>query len=214
MTSVEEYANWRGISPQRVRELLRNGSIPGHRIGRQWLVDQAAFAQRSHPGRPMSPPMAWALISALGGDQPVDNLSPIQWSRLRKYRDRLAHSECPAALLSSWLRQRGERLVYRAADADVNDLGNDPRLMPSGISDPRAGISSGDSVEVWLRDVMSLDGVVSDYLLLPDQKGQVVIHRGREHREPQPPLGLVIADLADWNGPREDGRVAELLAAR
>lgn len=162
----------------------------------------------------MSPPMAWALISALGGDQPVDNLSPIQWSRLREYRDRLAHSECPAALLSSWLRQRGERLVYRAADADVNDLGNDPRLMPSGISDPRAGISSGDSVEVWLRDVMSLDGVVSDYLLLPDPKGQVVIHRGRKHREPQPPLGLVIADLADWNGPREDGRVAELLAAR
>lgn len=162
----------------------------------------------------MSPPMAWALLSILGGDQPVDNLSPVQWFRLREHRKRLAHSDDPAALLSSWLRHRGERLVYRAAVADVSDLGNDPRLMRSGISDPRAGLSSGDSVEVWLRDVMSLDEVVSDYLLLPDPKGQVVIHRGREHREPKPLLGLVIADLADWNGPREDGRVAELLAAR
>ena len=84
--------------------------------------------------------------------------------------------------------------------------------MPSGVSDPRAGISAAGSVEAWLRHFWDLEQVVGEYLLLPDPKGQVVLHRGREHAEDRPPMGLIIADLADWNGPREDARVVELLA--
>lgn len=214
MHSVGEYAEWRGISPQRVRELLRTGDLPGHRVGRFWLVDDAAFAKRRPPSRPMGPVMAWALIALMGGDEPVDDLTPLQLSRLREYRNRLAHSDTPAALLTAWLRHRGERLVFRADLADVDDLRKDDRVLRSGISDDRAGLAEGDAAEVWLRDFMTLDEIVGDYLLLPDPKGQVVIHRGRTHLEPRAPLGLVIADLADWNGPREDARVAEMLASR
>ena len=214
MASVDEYAKWRGITPQRVRELLRSGELPGRRIGsRQWIVDDAAFASRPRIGRPMSPPMAWSLIALLGGDEPVDELSPVQWSRLREYRNRVLHAGSDApAMLSSWLRHRGERVVYRASPEDLADLAKDARLLPSGVSDSRAGISAAGTIEAWLRHFMSLEQLVGEYLLLPDPKGQVVLHRGREHGEDRAPLGMIIADLADWNGPREDARVVELLA--
>ena len=96
--------------------------------------------------------------------------------------------------------------------AGLRDLAKDERLLPSGVSDSRAGISAAGTIEAWLRHFMSLEQLVGEYLLLPDPKGQVVLHRGREHGEDRAPLGMIIADLADWNGPREDARVVELLA--
>ncbi|WP_334150517.1 hypothetical protein [Microbacterium sp.] len=214
MTSVDDYANWRGVTPQRVRQLLRSGELPGRRIGsRQWIVDDAAFNSRVRVARPMAPPMAWGLIAMLGGEEPAADLTPVQRSRLREHRNKLVRLEDGApALLASWVRLRGERLVYQVAPADIADLSHDARLMKSGVSDPRAGISATGVTEVWLRHFTDLDEIVGDYLLLPDPKGQVVMHRGREHESEQPQIGLVMADLADWNSPREDARVIELLA--
>jgi hypothetical protein len=216
MPSVEEYAAWRGVSVQRVRELLRAGELPGHRVGaRMWVVDDAAFVARRRLGQPLSPPMAWALIAWLSGDKPKPDLPAVRVDRLRKYRDRLlsAGEEAPA-MLSSWLRRRGERLVFRAQPADIADLLADPRVHPSGISDPRSGLASGDAGEAWIRDFSKLPELAGDYLLLPDRRGNVILHRGGlDPAWERLPLGLVIADLADWNGPREDGRVIELLAS-
>lgn len=215
MPSVDEYAAWRGVSAQRVRELLRAGELPGHRVGaRQWVVDDEAFVARRRLGPPMSPPMAWALIALLSGESPHAELPAVRADRLRKNLDRLldAGEEAPA-LLSSWLRHRGERLSFRAQPADVADLLADPRVLPSGVSDPRSGLASRDAAEVWLRDFFQLADLQADYLLLPDPKGNVVLHRGGlDPGLDRAPLGLVIADLADWNGPREDGRVIDLLA--
>jgi hypothetical protein len=214
MASVDEYAAWRGVSAQRVRKLLRTGKIPGSRMGaRQWVVDDAAFVARPRLGPPMSPPMAWALISVLSAEPPSAKLPPVRLDRLLENRNRLLNAgEAAPALLSSWLRHRGERLSFRAQPADVADLLADPRVLPSGVSDPRSGLASGDVAEVWLRDFSQLPDLVDDYLLLPDPKGNVVLHRGGlDPTTEKPPLGLVIADLADWNGPREDGRVLELL---
>lgn len=213
MSSVDDYAKWRGITPQRVRELLRDGELPGRRVGsRQWIVDDAAYATRPRVARPMSPPMAWSLIALLGGEEPVDDLSPMQWSRLREHRNKVVHAgEDAPALLSSWLRLRGERLAFRASAEDLADLAEDERLMRSGVSDPRSGISAPNVVEGWLRSFDDLEALVGEYLLLPDPKGQVVLHRGRAHPEDLPSLGLVMADLAEWNGPREDAQVVELL---
>ena len=201
---------------QRVRELLRAGDLPGHRVGaRQWEVDDVAFASRPRLGPPMSSRTAWALIALLGGDEPRADLRGVRLDRLLKNRARIATAGSDApAILASWLRHRGERLMYRADARDLLDLVADSRVMPSGVSDERSGINVGDVAEVWLRDFSQLDGLIGDYLLLPDKKGNVVVHRDElEHREAIAPLGLVIADLADWNGPREDGRVIDLLAS-
>jgi hypothetical protein len=159
--------------------------------------------------------MAWALIALLGGEEPRPDLPRVRVDRLRANHERLlaSGSEAPA-LMSSWLRHRGERLTFRAQAEDVAELLDDERVMRSGISDPRAGIGGGDTAEVWLRDFSSLYEVQGDYLLLPDPKGNVIVHRGGlQHLTPRAPLGLVMADLADWNDPREDSRVVELLKA-
>jgi hypothetical protein len=216
MPSVDEYAAWRGVSAQRVRRLLRAGELPGRRVGpRQWVVDDAAYSARRPLGQPMSPHMAWALIASLGGGARHPDVPDVRADRLHEYRERLfaAGEEAPE-LISSWLRKRGDRLVYRAQPVDVVDLLQDPRVLPSGVSDPRSGLASGDVAEVWLRDFSQLAELEGDYLLLADVKGNVVVHRsGLEQRDAVAPLGLVVADLADWNGPREDGRVIDLLAS-
>ncbi|MCU1469613.1 MAG: hypothetical protein JWQ39_762 [Glaciihabitans sp.] len=215
MASVEEYAQWRGISVQRVRELLRSGELPGRRVGaRQWEVEETAYKARPRLGPPMSPPMAWALIALLGGEDRHPDVPPVRLDRLLRNREYVsaAGKDAPA-ILSSWLRHRGERLTYRADPRDLPELLADARVMPSGLSDERSGISANDVAEVWLRDFSRLYELIGDYLLLPDEKGNVVVHRGGlEHTETIAPLGLVIADLADWNGPREDSRVIDLLA--
>lgn len=41
--SVEDIAEITGLSKQTVRTELENGSLPGCRIGRQWIVAKPAF---------------------------------------------------------------------------------------------------------------------------------------------------------------------------
>lgn len=158
--------------------------------------------------------MAWAFIALLSGSPPHPQAPPIRADRLNDYRQRLTNSgEAAPVLLASWLRQRGERIVLRAHPDDLEDLRADSRAMLSGISDSRARLSATDTVEIWLRRFMDLERIRGEYLLIDDPKGNVVLHRGGyHHEETHAPLGLVIADLADWNGPREDGRVLDLLA--
>lgn len=214
MPTVDQYAAWRGISTQRVRELIRQGEIPAERFGdRQWIIPDSAYGVRPRKvGRPMSPRIAWALIALLSGETPTDRLTAEEHSRLRNWRNRLVHDPDAPAQLASWLRMRGDRTQYRANQTDLEDLLRDRRVMPSGISDPRSGLSLGDAAEVWIRDIEHLDAVKADYLLLPGSSGNVVLHLGRPHPERVPLIGLVIADLADWNGPREDQAVRTLLS--
>jgi hypothetical protein len=158
--------------------------------------------------------MAWALIALLSGKEPHEAL-PVRRDRLVENLNRvLSAGDDAPALLSSWLRHRGERLRFSGDPSDLPELVADPRVMRSGVSDPRSGLSTTGSAEVWLRDFSQLQEVQGDFLLLPDMSGNVVIHRGGfVHRDELAPLGLVVADLADWNGAREDGRVMALLAS-
>jgi len=63
-----------------------------------------------------------------------------------------------------------------------------------------------------MRDEREADELVEDYLLVPDPRGRVVLHRGVDNLQAAvAPIGLVLADLSDWNSAREDGVVNELL---
>lgn len=214
MHSVEEYAKWRGITPQRVRELLRDGNLPGNRLGeRQWAIEDSAFNVRRALGRPMSQSTAWDFIAFLS-DEPRTASIKTRPDRLLSYRSRLRDAGFKAPdLLATWLRLRGDRLVFRAQAEDARELLDDPRVMRSGVSDHRSGVGNADVAEVWLRDPGKRAAVLRDYLLIPAPAGNVVLHVGSNSLESsQAPIGLVIADLADWNGPREDGRVVDLIA--
>ena len=76
----------------------------------------------------------------------------------------------------------------------------------------------GEAVHVWHQrvvapgHVLGYDGAVNDYFLVPADSGEanVVLHVADALVDPASPA-VIAADLAEHNGPREDGRVEELL---
>ena len=112
--------------------------------------------------------------------------------------------------LRSLLRNRAQRELRKAADADLPALRKDPR-WESITSSAASGIASAD-----------LDGYVSpkdlkplaeEFLLMPaDSDANVIIHVLPEGQKAYPGSKLLLAaDLAEQRGPREELRAAELL---
>lgn len=109
--SVGQAAASIGVDRSRVLRWLRSGHLAGRRLGREWLVDEAAVAvlagQTRRPGRPMAPARAWGLLDMLdGGDAPW--LAPVARSQVRALLRELASSAPDAARWRSLLRGRAE----------------------------------------------------------------------------------------------------------
>lgn len=114
------------------------------------------------------------------------------------------------AVLRSWLPSRSE--VRHLQAQDVQGLLADERAVASGVSDPRAGMSAASFAEVYVHED-DADELVVDHLLVPVSRARANV---RLHVAPiLPPVPvpelLVIADLADADGPREESRARELL---
>ena len=214
---VAEAAAQLGISPQRVRHLLASGRLAGHQISGRWVIDPAGLNRPEvSAGRPMSSRMAWGFVELLEGDRP-DGLAPSEVSRLRNRARDLAGAADPALMLRSWLPNRAERVELVADVSAIAALSKDERLVPSGVSDPRAGLSAGHEVEGYVQR-NDAAGLRRDHLLLPvDEAGQpanVVLHVVEHPASSPSPWLLVMADLADRAGPRETSRLEELLEQR
>jgi hypothetical protein len=109
------------------------------------------------------------------------------------------------------MRSRQHRLVKVAANpADLAEIAGDPRLVPSGISDERSGLSAARELEGYVASD-AMPGFLRDNVLIDSDAPNVRLHVVNKLPERPLPLGLLLADLADWNGPREDARVVELL---
>lgn len=99
----------------------------------------------------------------------------------------------------------------RIAPVDLADLAADHRVVASGISDPRSGMSSSGEFEGYLG-FADFDEVVAEYLLSSSGPANVFLHLSdRPLARDDVPLGLVLADLADHNLAREDSQVEQLL---
>jgi hypothetical protein len=207
------------VSERRVRQLAESGALVARQVSGRWLIDEASLDRAVPVARPMSGRMSWALIAQLSSGLaegpnnqywPNDRIGGSELARLREKADRLHHSERPADLLRAWLRKRAERLPFRAAAADLPDLAADPRLAPSGISDKRAGLSAAGECEGYVAQA-DLEVLRRDYLLVESSQPNVILHVA-DRPVPRPaPLALVLADLADWHGAREDAQVRRLL---
>jgi hypothetical protein len=97
----------------------------------------------------MSARMAWAFIDLLSGERPVQ-VSPAELTRLRHRIQRLKSVPQPADLMRSWLPRRAELRKLSIAEADVPVLGSDPRIVVSGISDRRSGMSAAGEFEGYV----------------------------------------------------------------
>jgi hypothetical protein len=207
--SVSEYAQARGISRQRVLALISSGQIKAKRIGRSWAIDQVEVNQRPAIGRPLSPKMARLLIGAMSSEKL--ELDAQERYFLDRYIERLRSEASPLSLLHSWLRSRQLGVVEVAANpADISEISVDGRVVASGISDDRAGISAAREFEGYVA-VSGLDGFLRDNLLLDSDAPNIRLHVVERLPAVPIPLGFVIADLIDWNRPREDGRALELM---
>jgi hypothetical protein len=157
----------------------------------------------------MSQRIAWAFIARLSGE-PVADVSDRELARLEaKYRTLLA-SPWPAVLLRSWLRSRAQLLRLAVSPSEVGDLLEDPRLVASGISDARSGMSAGREAEAYVRPG-DVEHLIADHLLAALNSCNVWLHVVDRPIARPVPIGLVIADLADHDRAREDARVEEVL---
>ena len=209
--SVGEAADRLGVSARRVRERIAAGDLQARRVGRAWVLEEAQLERSGRLGRPMSPRVAWAFLDLLaGGDG--EGVSQPEQSRLRSKRAQLFASPIPAALLRSWLSARAGVQRYSAAAADLPALRGDARLVLSGLSDPRSGMAAANLVEGYVSG-QHIDGLVKDYLLSSRGEPNVILHvPDADRRIARPvPLPLVLADLADHDGPRESAAVERLL---
>jgi excisionase family DNA binding protein len=114
--------------------------------------------------------------------------------------------------LLAWLSNRSSRRLFVAAPSDLNALRDDPRLVPSGLSDPRSGMDDLRLLEGYVK-ADDVDAIASDYWLeLPgiDDRPNVVLHVSPVRPPAIGPM-LLAADLAEHGGPRELVRAHELL---
>ena len=200
-----------GVSDRRARAILAAGQLPARQVAGRWLVEEADLPRSRASARPMSPRMAWALIGLLSGDQP-DDVAPPELTRLRHKREQLLDDADPPRLLRSWLRRRAERRQVSIASRDLDELRSDPRVLLSGISDPRSELSAAGEAELYAAH-SELEMLSRDYLFSASGRPNVTIHVTDRPLPAVAPAGLVVADLADYDRPREDKRAMELLRA-
>ena len=214
MLSVKEYAARQDISVGRVHQLIHKGKVQAEKIGSSWVIDELALRRRPARSRPLSTANSWSFISLISGIEPENMDAKARW-RLGRMCDALIESAEPALFLASWLRERAPVLALHANDSDLADLRSDKRVVLSGISDDRAGLSSEHEVEAYVDPELA-DQLTREYLLVEAKMPNVWLHLARVQvdAEGQAPLGLVLADLADHAGPRESLRVKELLGNR
>lgn len=217
--SVAQAAELLGVSVSRIHQRIADGSLVAERIGAQWVVDERSLwrvKERRKAGRPLSAGSAWAVVvaSASRGERAGSARVRQQLVRLLEPAEELAVDEEAvrdmAVSLRSVLRNRAKRRLFRAAPADLPDLGGDERwamLVDLGAS----GIVSAD-VEGYLEESY-VDGLVKDYLLVDaDHDANVILHVIPDGQNPCPESKLrLAADLAEHRRPREEARAAELL---
>lgn len=227
--SVAEAAEMLGVHPQRVHQRIREGSLPGEKIGNQWVIEMEDLRRMRHhpgPGRPLSSKSAWALVAVAAGDQAASGLSPSARSRARsRLRSLLVHASSAeldeaAAHIVNALRNRAERDLFAASPRDLPDLREDNRLHPSGVSLPESNLSFGDVAEGYVSSE-DLNAFVEDYLLspAPRSRANVILHVPPSE-DPiaaalddvvRSPLALA-ADLAEHDGVREKSEAIRSLA--
>jgi len=188
LVSIDEAAHQMGLHPAHVRRLVRNGEIPGRKVGARWLVSEAALRQRerlqARPGRPLSTPMAWAVMKLVNAELRgrLDATSESDALDDRRLRFRLRHhleDSPPAELWPSWLRRRSSPRRVWVHPGVKDRLACDPRVHAGGESGAAAaeigvGAGKGGSAIFYLNED-DVQDVMDKYKVREDPDGLVIL---------------------------------------
>lgn len=215
--TVMEGAARLGVGPNEVRRLIEAGSLPGVRLGQQWLIPTDAVERRREigprRGRRLSPARAWGLLFLADGRDAPWLTADARW----RVRRRLATH--PLAAERARLIDRGRAIPYRAHPSMLDRMRADPRLMLTGVSAAsalRLGLVGGpDEVDAYV-DHESLDDIIGRYRLRTSTDPNVTLRLvpaigwSWPHAEvaPRPAVAL---DLLDHPEPRVRQVGSELL---
>ena len=115
-----------------------------------------------------------------------------------------------AEQIAAILRRHGVRATLFVANEPAAVLA-DPRVVRSGVSDPRAGLSAAEWAEGWVR-ADDLKALRRTHLLRRAEGAYRVVLHVADELPPSPvPLLLLAADLVDHQGARELARARELI---
>ena len=209
---VSEFASQLGISPGRVRQLISAKRITATKSGGTWLIDQNQLKLRALSSRPMSKSIATNFIYLLSDMDWGDNLQPSERSRIKDYFAELKSNSNPAALLAAWLKAFRTQHKLHINPIDINSLRVDKRVVPSGVSDKRSGFSQSEFFEGYIEN-KNLKDIKRKYLMVESDSPNVILRTSSTNLDKPIPVGLLLADLADHNQPREDKQVKALVRA-
>jgi excisionase family DNA binding protein len=211
---VSEAGQRLGISRQRVLQMIADDRLPAQRVGRSWSINEVDVARRRVPvGRPMSIAMARGFLDLAAGVRP--ELSSRDISRLRVNMVRLVREVRadgdPAGLLRSWLPRRAVRRELSVADRDLAGVLADERLVISGVSDQRAGMSSPRIAEGYV-DEQNAPKYFDEYFVV-DADSRASANFIAHVAVVVPPISPIViaADLADYRAGREDRQAQTVL---
>jgi hypothetical protein len=143
-----------GVSPERVRQLVVAGDLPGVRFGNAWAVSRESIDARrqvsNRRGRPLSSRRAWERIAA----------SDVDLSNVSRYRN------------------RGEAHRYEMSAADLEFMSGQDRVLVSGAvaANGVGELLQRERSEADLYVSASLHGELGSLVAaVPDQLGVVIL---------------------------------------
>jgi excisionase family DNA binding protein len=160
--SVEQAAQRLRVDESRVRRLLREGRLAGHRFGGSWVVDgdDVARLESLSPrgggprpvGRPMSAQRAWGLLELLDGGR-APWLSSVARSQVRAQARALADAD--ASRWRAALHARSEVQRVSAHPAAIRRLRAEPGVLVAGPGEAAARgldlVAPGSQPEFYVR---------------------------------------------------------------
>ncbi len=150
LMGVADAAGRLGVSPRRVRQMLADGTLPGQRVGRTWVIERRALrtvvGDRRGAHRPWNPSSAWAVLKLADGAEIV--CTPVERSRAQR---RLAGGlgEIRGRLESR--AQKRRYYVHPSEIARITTRADIVRTAASASAEHRLGLVGGADLEAYIR---------------------------------------------------------------
>lgn len=164
--------------------------------------------------RPLAPRVRYGLISYLSGHDGWRGLHLIEREQIQLLGDAIRESADPAKDLTSLLVTAPPMLLHADGDAALDAVRADPRLIPSGVSDPRSAVALPVRMVEGHVSVLDAEAFITTHELTVAAAGSenVRLHVDEVRPATPPPLAILLTDLAQHSTTPARGAFRKLLS--